>query len=232
MSSGGPKLFARPAVVARLKTQHPIDNTSRMSIGGKWLSIPENCTNCKEKANHENQSKNQNTSNWKSNPFLTIQNSTLKNSAICWCKIQTRAFTTSSLLAAPKTLSIEQFLLKKKIPYKNGYTSLVLPCRSCEKEKGARQDNAEQWSLFVNKTTGRFICKSCGNSGPWNSLQVDKPSIFSAPSHWAIYYKDSFISKCWLAFFFGTVLLVKQFFKKCWYTNLFMKSVSLIKQFL
>ncbi len=100
--------------------------------------------------------------------------------ASCFCKMipsrQFRFFPHNS--SSPKNKTIEQYLASRKIPHKSGYTSIMLPCTFCgvkESDKTSKIDleaASEQWSLFVNKTTGRFICKNCGQSGAWNDLKV------------------------------------------------------------
>eukprot|EP00795_Rhopilema_esculentum_P011654 gene11654-21901_t len=77
-------------------------------------------------------------------------------------------------ISGPSDKEIENFLRRFKIPYRNGYTSIVAPCQNCKIlgfDDNAKADN-KNWSLFINRTTGRFICKKCGNSGAWHEIKV------------------------------------------------------------
>ena len=82
--------------------------------------------------------------------------------------------TLSTNVKFPGDRDIENYLKRLKIPFKNGYTSIVATCPTCKSlkmEETERPDN-RHWNLFINKTTGKFICKKCGHSGAWNEIKV------------------------------------------------------------
>lgn len=61
---------------------------------------------------------------------------------------------------------IKQYLRSKDVSFHDGYSCLHLP--SIFVEPSARRDN---FSLFVDKTTGQFLCKDTLVEGSWEDLQ-------------------------------------------------------------
>ncbi|XP_047464099.1 twinkle protein, mitochondrial [Mugil cephalus] len=61
---------------------------------------------------------------------------------------------------------IKQFLRSKNVPFDDGYSCLHVP--SIFVEPAARKDG---FSLFVDKTTGQFLCKDTLVEGSWEDLQ-------------------------------------------------------------
>ncbi|XP_034414552.1 twinkle protein, mitochondrial [Cyclopterus lumpus] len=68
---------------------------------------------------------------------------------------------------SPTTITdIKQYLRTKEIPFHDGYSCLHTP--SIFVEPSARRDS---FSLFVDKTTGQFLCKDTLVEGSWEDLQ-------------------------------------------------------------
>lgn len=61
---------------------------------------------------------------------------------------------------------IKQYLRSKDIPFHDGYSCLHIP--SIFVKSSARKDS---FSLFVDKTTGQFLCKDTLLEGSWEDLQ-------------------------------------------------------------
>ena len=61
---------------------------------------------------------------------------------------------------------IKQYIRSKDIPFHDGYSCLHIP--SIFMEASARRD---AFSLFVDKTTGQFLCKDTLVEGSWEDLQ-------------------------------------------------------------
>ncbi|KAG8008759.1 Twinkle protein, partial [Nibea albiflora] len=61
---------------------------------------------------------------------------------------------------------IKQYLRSKDIPFHDGYSCLHIP--SIFVEPSTRRDS---FSLFVDKTTGQFLCKDTQVEGSWEDLQ-------------------------------------------------------------
>lgn len=74
----------------------------------------------------------------------------------------------------PDDKEIEDHLKRNRVPFKNGYTSIIAPCPACKSldRSDAQRKDGKNWNLFINKTTGRFICKKCAHSGSWNEIKV------------------------------------------------------------
>ena len=89
-------------------------------------------------------------------------------------RLQRSMQTLPNTVKVPADREIENHLRRQKIPFKNGYTSLVAPCPTCKslniEEPGIRDNKT--WNMYVNKMTGKFICKKCGQSGAWNEIKV------------------------------------------------------------
>lgn len=61
---------------------------------------------------------------------------------------------------------IKQYLRSKEIPFHDGYSCLHIP--TIFTEASTRTDS---FSMFVDKTTGRFLCKDTLVEGSWEDLQ-------------------------------------------------------------
>ncbi|XP_044034324.1 twinkle protein, mitochondrial [Siniperca chuatsi] len=61
---------------------------------------------------------------------------------------------------------IKQYLRSKDIPFHDGYSCLHIP--SIFVDSSARKDS---FSLFIDKTTGQFLCKDTLVEGSWEDLQ-------------------------------------------------------------
>lgn len=61
---------------------------------------------------------------------------------------------------------IKQYLRSKDIPFQDGYSCLHIP--SIFVDSSARKDS---FSLFIDKTTGQFLCKDTLVEGSWEDLQ-------------------------------------------------------------
>ena len=73
----------------------------------------------------------------------------------------------------PSSKQIEQFLSSRKLIFEHGHTSLIASCPLCA-NKEERSDNANERTLYINKTTGSHFCKNCGSSGTWSQFKVNK----------------------------------------------------------
>lgn len=61
---------------------------------------------------------------------------------------------------------IKQYMRSKDIPFHDGYSCLHI--QSIFVESSSRKDNS---SLFIDKTTGQFLCKDTSVEGSWEDLQ-------------------------------------------------------------
>ncbi|XP_074642291.1 twinkle mtDNA helicase-like isoform X2 [Tubulanus polymorphus] len=68
----------------------------------------------------------------------------------------------------PVTDEVKNYLEKKDIHFTEGYTSFSTTCPRFET---ARMQSQEKQKLFINSTTGCFVCLSCKKTGNWKSLQ-------------------------------------------------------------
>ena len=95
-------------------------------------------------------------------------------------------------IKGPGDRDIENHLRRLKLPFRNGYTSIVAPCPTCRfmnvEEAGTRESRS--WNLFINKMTGKFVCKKCGHSGLWNEIKVK--------THWFCKEVRIFTFRSWL----------------------------------
>lgn len=77
------------------------------------------------------------------------------------------AASTVELPLSPVTVTeIKQFLRSKDVPFQDGYSCLHI--QSVFMEAAARKDT---FSLFIDKTTGQFLCKDTLVEGSWEDLQ-------------------------------------------------------------
>lgn len=72
--------------------------------------------------------------------------------------------------AQPLTVTdIKQYLRSKDIPFHDGYSCLHAP--SIFLEPAPEGSGRENYSLFIDKTTGQFLCKETLVEGSWEDLQ-------------------------------------------------------------
>ena len=104
------------------------------------------------------------------NPLLKTKNSSKTIRSLCSRNFNTLPQSTN----IPNDKEIEEHLRRSRIPFKNGYTSIIAPCPACKSldTSDAQKKDGKNWNLFINKTTGRFICKKCAHSGSWNEIKV------------------------------------------------------------
>ena len=78
-------------------------------------------------------------------------------------------YPSASLRNAEFTLS------KRGIPFANGHCHLIAPCVICCNYKNGKYRKAveerNQWTMFINKTTGSYACCRCGILGGWKDLR-------------------------------------------------------------
>ncbi|XP_073345088.1 twinkle mtDNA helicase [Pagrus major] len=69
--------------------------------------------------------------------------------------------------ASPITVTdIKQYLRSKEIPFHDGYSCLHIPSIFVD-----TSDRKDSFSLFIDKTTGQFLCKDTLVEGSWEDLQ-------------------------------------------------------------
>lgn len=67
---------------------------------------------------------------------------------------------------------IKHYLRSKDVPFHDGYSCLHAPSIFCEPPPdGAGLPNRDSYSLFIDKTTGQFLCMETGVEGSWEDLQ-------------------------------------------------------------
>lgn len=86
---------------------------------------------------------------------------------------------------------IKQYLRAKDIPFHDGYSCLHIP--SIFIDPSTRKDI---FSLFINKTTGQFLCKDTQVEGSWEDLQdclevMQKDELDSLSPHVLLGYPES-----------------------------------------
>ncbi|XP_043912420.1 twinkle protein, mitochondrial isoform X1 [Protopterus annectens] len=69
------------------------------------------------------------------------------------------------------TTEIRQYLKSKNIPFHDGYSCLHAPSFFVEKQTSAGTVEKEDFCLFIDKTTGQFLCKETLVEGSWQDLQ-------------------------------------------------------------
>lgn len=62
---------------------------------------------------------------------------------------------------------IKAFLKRHNISFEDGYTGFLIPCPKCHKGSKATATH-----VYINKTTGTFLCASCKRVGVWNQLET------------------------------------------------------------
>ncbi|KAM3859627.1 twinkle mtDNA helicase [Diretmus argenteus] len=74
---------------------------------------------------------------------------------------------TLDVLVNPLTITdIKQYLRSKEVPFRDGYNCLLAP--SIFVDLGSKKENR---SMFIDKTTGQFLCKETLVEGSWEDLQ-------------------------------------------------------------
>jgi len=77
---------------------------------------------------------------------------------------------TVELPANPLTVTeIKQFLRSKDVPFHDGYSCLHAP--SIFVEPSGVPAGKETYAMFIDKTTGQFLCKETSVEGSWEDLQ-------------------------------------------------------------
>ncbi|XP_030630152.1 twinkle mtDNA helicase [Chanos chanos] len=68
---------------------------------------------------------------------------------------------------------IKQYLRSKEIPFHDGYSCLHTPSIFLEPRAGAPEGTGKEknYSMFIDKTTGHFLCKETLVEGSWEDLQ-------------------------------------------------------------
>lgn len=71
----------------------------------------------------------------------------------------------------PSLKQMEHFLSNRKILFEHGHTSLIASCPFCIKKEDASM-NVKDYTLYINKTTGSYLCRNCDVSGTWQKFKV------------------------------------------------------------
>ncbi|KAG5262717.1 hypothetical protein AALO_G00278090 [Alosa alosa] len=67
---------------------------------------------------------------------------------------------------------IKHYLRSKDVPFHDGYSCLHAPSIFCEQPPGGSGTlSKDGFSIFVDKTTGQFLCMETGVEGSWEDLQ-------------------------------------------------------------
>ncbi|CAH0722790.1 unnamed protein product, partial [Brenthis ino] len=64
---------------------------------------------------------------------------------------------------------IRKLLRQKGFAVQDGFTSITTKCMLCSEEKSEHKKGENR--LYVNKTTGYFLCPKCNTHGDWNILE-------------------------------------------------------------
>ncbi|XP_018577269.1 twinkle protein, mitochondrial [Anoplophora glabripennis] len=68
------------------------------------------------------------------------------------------------------TALIRKTLKANNIAYEDGYTCFIAKCSFCHKScNNVKQHTAK---IYINKTTGMFMCASCKRTGQWNNFMA------------------------------------------------------------
>nr|XP_023016578.1 twinkle protein, mitochondrial [Leptinotarsa decemlineata] len=65
------------------------------------------------------------------------------------------------------TVSIKKALKFNGVSYEDGYTCFIASCTLCHKH----DKTVKSSKLYINKTTGMFMCSNCKKSGPWTTYE-------------------------------------------------------------
>ncbi|XP_012532524.1 twinkle protein, mitochondrial isoform X2 [Monomorium pharaonis] len=71
----------------------------------------------------------------------------------------------NDLIPGISLFQIKQFLKQKYIATVEGHTCIIIECPICDSEKSIKA------KVYINKTTGYFICDKCSSKGEWNILE-------------------------------------------------------------
>jgi hypothetical protein len=74
---------------------------------------------------------------------------------------------------------IKTFLDENNISYNEGYTCLIT---SCPKHVKKKFNLNEVDKLYINMTTGNYVCHSCKRTGCWPSLKENMQTFFEQSS--------------------------------------------------
>ncbi|XDV44249.1 hypothetical protein PO909_012564 [Leuciscus waleckii] len=89
------------------------------------------------------------------------------------CNVRTLRIDAKSIIDFPvqplTVTDIKQYLRSKDIPFHDGYSCLHAP--SIFLEPAPEGSGRENYSLFIDKTTGQFLCKETLVEGSWEDLQ-------------------------------------------------------------
>ncbi|XP_050418809.1 twinkle mtDNA helicase-like [Patella vulgata] len=66
------------------------------------------------------------------------------------------------------TPMIQKYLVEKGMKFEQGHACFVTMCPKVAKMKQIKNTDSER--LFINMTTGHFVCHFCGKIGSWNNL--------------------------------------------------------------
>ncbi|KAJ8924787.1 hypothetical protein NQ315_000940 [Exocentrus adspersus] len=64
---------------------------------------------------------------------------------------------------------IRKTLKANNITYEDGYTCFIAQCAFCHKSTNSTKSTSK---LYINKTTGMFMCASCKRTGQWNDFEL------------------------------------------------------------
>lgn len=83
----------------------------------------------------------------------------------CFCA---RSYNNVQLEEIPEVTQtkIRAFLKKQSVQFEDGYTGFLTACPNCHKGNKATASY-----LYINKTTGTFLCACCKQIGAWNQLE-------------------------------------------------------------
>ncbi|KAI0231150.1 Twinkle protein, mitochondrial [Lamellibrachia satsuma] len=79
-----------------------------------------------------------------------------------------------------QTGEIKKFLADNEFVFREGYTCLISTCPRHVRRK-IRLSELDR--LYINRTTGYFVCQSCKKSGNWQQLQENMCNLLEIISH-------------------------------------------------
>ncbi|XP_063834698.1 mitochondrial DNA helicase [Ostrinia nubilalis] len=86
----------------------------------------------------------------------------------CTCECNSRNIHNVGLNDIPKitVTDIRKLLRQKGFAVQDGFTSLSTKCSLCQGD-----DKTKEGKVFINKTTGYFVCPKCNVHGDWNIME-------------------------------------------------------------
>ncbi|XP_014487040.1 PREDICTED: twinkle protein, mitochondrial isoform X2 [Dinoponera quadriceps] len=81
----------------------------------------------------------------------------------CFHKIDSNV--TNDLVSGVSISQVKQILKQRQITSIEGHTCIVIDCPMCDIEKSKRA------KIYINKTTGYFMCDKCISKGTWDLLE-------------------------------------------------------------